>query len=407
MKRFFNLLMVVFLVFVFSACSDDDTTGGSGGSGDTTAPAFSSAPSVLADANLAIVTVSMSEASTLYWICQAASEAAPSAADIQAVASSQQVAISGTGSASFKVESLTLSTEYNLYCVAVDGNNNCSVVSTNNFTTTATADTTAPVFTDGPALSGSAGDDSATIAFTLDEAATVTWMYQASGSATPDATIIKAAGTSISAAAGTATNFTVSGLTASSDYVVFMIAEDAFGNTTDVVSNTFTTSASVADATYGIFSDTIDLDIDWASDVNLDIWNGCTVTEITSTATDGGTCWKILGTGDWCGIGVALTGTADISGYSYMNISIKASSGFKIGIKDGSTEGWIASTDLVSSYGLTLDGSWYVIKLPIATVFSAVDTSSMGQYFMFAADSAMGYSTGDIYYFDNIYFSKE
>ena len=94
MKRLFNMLMIGLLALYLFACSDDAADGaGSTGSGggviivdpvDTTPPSFRIGPLSVPDSDRALITVSLSEAGTMYWLCQAASAAAPGSAAIRA-----------------------------------------------------------------------------------------------------------------------------------------------------------------------------------------------------------------------------------------------------------------------------------------------------------------------------------
>lgn len=163
--------------------------------------------------------------------------------------------------------------------------------------------------------------------------------------------------------------------------------------------------------TFGIFSDKVSLDVVWDSTVFLRVWTdfsaGCVINDVASTSPDGGLCWEITGTGVWVGIGIEPDVHPSISSYSNLVFHYKGTKNFKVGIKSGSsTERWVQSSAMVTSYGLALDGDWHVVKIPF-TAFAGIDFSDINQYFMFVADSGLGYVVGDKHYLDCLHFSRE
>lgn len=419
MKRIILFLLVV--LGVFCACSDDDAaTGTSGTTGggsidpvDTTAPGFTAGPSVVPDELTAGVTFTLNESGTVYWLVQLSNLSAPGVATVKAA--NQLSATAGTPGG-FTISGLAASNAYSVYFVTRDAAGNDSAVLSRSFTTLdpAGGDTTAPSFTAGPETNAAPAETSAGITVTLDEAATVYWLVQPAAAAAPDAAAVIAGNHPVAAAAGSPATFSVTGLTGSTAYTVYAVARDAALNTSGVVSCSFTTAAppvNPAELTWGLFADTVALDVIWDTNVFLREWKdwsaGTLITEVSSTSPDGGNCWQFTGTGAWIGIGIEPSPAIDISAYSYLVFHYRGTKNFKIGIKSGaSTERWIESTTLVSTYGLVLDGNWHVLKIPF-TAFAGINFASVSQYFMFVADSARGYVVGDVHSVDCLHFSKE
>ena len=166
--------------------------------------------------------------------------------------------------------------------------------------------------------------------------------------------------------------------------------------------------------TYGIYAETIPLSVKWDVNAKLDIWNGMTIAEQTTYKGEGTKAWKFTGTspsGTWMGMGIRvnpLTNLKSMSAFSggYLSFMFKGTKRFKVGIKSGGTtpvEKWIAMTN--GKYGFYNNNTWCVVRVPLS-VFSGVNLAKIEQYFMFAADSAVGYTKGSIYYIDRIYWYK-
>ncbi len=210
---------------------------------DTTAPTLSSTSADGLSASGATIHFTSDEAGTYYYVVYPAADAAPDAATVKGGTSGAAIA----GANSFSVTGLSASTDYTVYVVVEDGAGNTSAIADIDFTTSAATDTTAPTLSstsaDGLSASG------ATIHFTSDEAGTYYYVVYPAADAAPDAATIKG-GTSGAAIAG-ANSFGVTGLSASTDYTVYVVVEDGAGNTSAIADIDFTTSAAAATAYAG------------------------------------------------------------------------------------------------------------------------------------------------------------
>jgi hypothetical protein len=109
---------------------------------------------------------------------------------------------------------------------------------------TRAADTTAPVFTSAPAVSGSPGTTNAVIVLTTDENATVYFELYGSPSSAPGPATVKTFGDARSATGGVQLSFNRAGLTAGTAYDLYIVAEDGSGNLQSTVTKvTFTTAS--------------------------------------------------------------------------------------------------------------------------------------------------------------------
>ena len=203
---------------------------------DTTTPTLSSTSADSLSASGATIHFTSDESGTYYYVVYPAADAAPDAATIKGGTSGAAIA----GANSFSVTGLSASTDYTVYVVVEDGAGNTSAIADIDFTTSSAADTTAPTLSSTSADSLSASG--ATIHFTSDETGTYYYVVYPAADAAPDAATIKG-GTSGAAIAG-ANSFSVTGLSASTDYTVYVVVEDGAGNTSAIATVTFTTTAA-------------------------------------------------------------------------------------------------------------------------------------------------------------------
>ena len=119
-------------------------------------------------------------------------------------------------------------------------------VASNSVTPTAAADTTPPTLSATSASGVTA--TGATLNFTSDEAGTYYYLVYASATTPPNAATVKAQGTALakgtSSATAAANTATVTGLTASTAYKAYVVVVDAAGNTSDVATISFSTTAA-------------------------------------------------------------------------------------------------------------------------------------------------------------------
>ena len=100
-----------------------------------------------------------------------------------------------------------------------------------------------------------------------------------------------------------------------------------------------------------------------------------------------------------------LSAYKDLSAYSSgsLRFMFKGTKRFKVGIKDGSAvEKWVSMAD--GSYGFVTNDTWCNVVIPLSA-FPGINFASVQQYFMWVADSGLGYTVGSVYYIDNVYFS--
>ncbi len=114
-------------------------------------------------------------------------------------------------------------------------------------------------------------------------------------------------------------------------------------------------------ATYGLFSETVPLDIVWNTSAKMDIWTdygaNMTLVEDIITVGEGNRSWKITGTGTWMGMGIRtepITTLRNLSAYSNgsLNFMYKGTKPIKVGLKSGGaipTEKWLRLTN--GAYG--------------------------------------------------------
>ncbi len=170
----------------------------------------------------------------------------------------------------------------------------------------------------------------------------------------------------------------------------------------------------VVQTNFGIYSDTVEVAIQWDSDTKLDIWSdhhgNAKVVDLVKGAGEGMNAWRIIGTGRWAGIGIrphpART-TRDMSEYKNgtLRFMYKGGRAFRVGIKSGtSAEFWFTATNM-AKYGY-IEGAtnWREVILPLSACTN-IDFTKISQYFMWNTDED-DYNKGAVYYLDGIYWSK-
>ncbi len=215
---------------------------------DTTAPTLSSESASGLSATGGTLNFTSNEVGTYYYVVYAAADSAPNAATVKAqgVAVAKGTAAALASANTISISGLSGSTAYKAYVVVEDSSNNASAVSTIVFTTTATADTTAPIISSESASGISS--TGATLNFTSSETGTYYYVVYPSGDLAPNGATVKAQGPAVAKGTGSANasnntaNF--SGLSALTDYKAYVVVEDAASNMSAVSTITFVTTGS-------------------------------------------------------------------------------------------------------------------------------------------------------------------
>lgn len=289
-------------------------------SADTTAPITTAGPTVSGTSDIATtLSTTINEAGVGYYLVQLAAVAAPNVATVLASGTSFSMAANTANSQN--ITGLTGSTSYQLYFVAKDTRSNVqTAVASVAFTTL--ADTTPPVTTAGPSISAKS-DTAATLAVTLNETGSGYYLVKLATDPAPSVAAVKA-GTAIAMTANSSASTNITGLTGSTNYIIYFIAKDASNNwqasasqvafTTDAdttpPSTTAGPSVSGTTATSAVLSATIDeagtgyylvlLDAAAAPDVNTVRTTGTSFAMVANTAANpsitgltSGTAYKI------------------------------------------------------------------------------------------------------------------
>lgn len=173
---------------------------------------------------------------------------------------------------------------------------------------------------------------------------------------------------------------------------------------------------------FGLYSDSVPISVLWDSDTKLDIWNDpengipltLSVTDQGSSTGEGAMAWKIAGLSPtiyWIGMGIRvepLTSYRDLGEFTNgsLNFLFRGTRAFKVGLKDGhGVQQWVRPLQM-AFYGLKTNDTWCQIAIPLKK-FDKIDFSKIQQYFMWTADTSMGYTTNRIYYLDHVYFTNE
>ena len=113
----------------------------------------------------------------------------------------------------------------------------------------ALADTTPPAITSGPTATPGSDGTTASVAVTVDEAATGFWLVQPAADTPPNASTLPATGQQVALAASTEATINLTSLTPGTAYTLYFIARDAAGNAGSVASVAFTTPVPTAPGT--------------------------------------------------------------------------------------------------------------------------------------------------------------
>jgi beta-glucanase (GH16 family) len=159
---------------------------------------------------------------------------------------------------------------------------------------------------------------------------------------------------------------------------------------------------------YGIYSNdgAITQKLIYGQDANLYIWNN--LAPITGAAPyEGADVLALRATaGNWFGMGIdnEVKNVAHFANGSLrFHFKTVYNGQFRIGIKTGNGESWVAFENGVEKYGLLRNGQWNEVVIPLRD-FANLDLSTLDQAFMFAGDAPAG--TAD-FYIDNIYYSAQ
>ncbi|MCK4906890.1 MAG: hypothetical protein KAS64_05040 [Spirochaetes bacterium] len=171
------------------------------------------------------------------------------------------------------------------------------------------------------------------------------------------------------------------------------------GNTNTPISN--------SPEEFGLYSETVALDVEWNFDTKLTVFSGGMLNaKITTNPAEGSECWQFEGTDTWMGFGFEVmpftdANAKDLSAYNYLNFNYRGTKNFRLGMRWVGSNIYLDVVDMVG-FDLVIDGNWSTVKIPL-TAFTGIDKSKVLQYIMFS--SVGDYEVGDIHTFDNIYFS--
>ncbi|QAU35243.1 hypothetical protein [Janthinobacterium sp. 17J80-10] len=195
-------------------------------SADTTAPVTTAGPTVSGTSDIATsLSATINEAGVGYYLVQPAAAAAPNVATVLASGTSFSMAANTANTQN--IVGLTGSTSYLLYFVARDTRNNVqTAVASVAFTTL--ADTTPPITTAGPSIPAKS-DTAATLSATLNETGIGYYLVKLATDPAPSVASVKA-GTPIAMSANASASTNITGLTGSTNYIVYFIAKDASNN---------------------------------------------------------------------------------------------------------------------------------------------------------------------------------
>lgn len=200
-----------------------------------------------------------------------------------------------------------------------------------------------------------------------------------------------------------------------------IIIIDTYTNTTNTNGGTNTNTNVAAPLSFGLYSDSVPITVLWDTDTRLDIWNDpennisntLTVLDQSNSTGEGRWAWKLNGLSPtiyWIGMGIRvepLTNCRDLRFFTNgsLDFLFRGTRGFKVGLKDGNgVQQWIKPIQM-TVYGLNTNDAWNRITIPLRK-FDKIDFSKIEQYFMWSADTTMGYTTNRAYYLDHIYFTN-
>ncbi|HYG38153.1 MAG TPA: Ig-like domain-containing protein [Cytophagales bacterium] len=151
----------------------------------------------------------------------------------------------------------------------------------------------------------------------------------------------------------------------------------------------------------------------YGQDANLYVWNNLSnITEPAPTPFEGSEVLAFRAApGNWFGFGVANTGPKNLQNFAdgALKFHFKTSftGQFKVGLNSGFGDSWINFAPGSEGYGLTRDGEWHEVIIPLSAFNQPnlgmhIDLGSIGQSFMLAGDAP---NVNADFYIDNIYFS--
>lgn len=207
---------------------------------DTTPPVTTAGPNVSGTTDTGtVLSATINEAGTGYYLVQPAAAAAPDAATVQANGVSFFMA--ANEATTQNILGLTGSTSYKLYFVAKDTSNNVqATVSSIAFTTL--ADTTPPTTTAGPSITAKS-EAAATLEVTINENGTGYYLVKLAADPAPGVAAVKA-GTAFAMTVNSPASVNITGLAGLTNYIVYFIAKDSSNNWQNSASQVaFTTDA--------------------------------------------------------------------------------------------------------------------------------------------------------------------
>jgi beta-glucanase (GH16 family) len=172
-------------------------------------------------------------------------------------------------------------------------------------------------------------------------------------------------------------------------------------------------NAPVPTGNYGILTDNTPTPagaLTYGTDADLYYWNNLT-TITNPVAYEGTNVWAVhANASNWFGMGVQNQ-YKNLSAYANGSLRFRYKSSytgqFKIGVKTGHGESWINFAANTTAFGLTRNGQWSEVIIPLSTFQDPslgrnVDWYSVKNAFMFAGDPSV--SATD-FYFDDVYYS--
>jgi hypothetical protein len=245
-------------------------TGKTDSAPDITPPNFSNVSVDNLSDTTADFNAQINEAGTIFWAAFPTATAQQTNTVIEAgtgAVDSGSVATSGSTIETDNVTGLTPSTDYKIHYFARDlAGNESDPAITSEFSTTEAGDTTPPTFSAGPA-SANVSDTSFDITATLNENGTVYAVVVADGASAPSSAEVKAGtgsggsgqlATDSAVDSGSGVTLNLTGLTASTAYDVYVVAEDDEGTpnlqASPTLVNVTTTSGDVAAPTVTSFT---------------------------------------------------------------------------------------------------------------------------------------------------------
>jgi beta-glucanase (GH16 family) len=172
-------------------------------------------------------------------------------------------------------------------------------------------------------------------------------------------------------------------------------------------------NAPAVTGSYGILTDntpTLAGALTYGTDADLYYWNN--LTAITNpVAYEGTNVWAVhANANNWFGMGVENQ-YKNLSAFGNGSLHFRYKSSytgqFKIGVKTGHGESWINFATNTTAYGLTRNGQWSEVSIPLSafqnpSIGNNIDLYSVKNAFMFAGDPSV--SATD-FYFDDVYYS--